>query len=167
MVTDLGALVGTYPTNYRRRMTGAVVLLLAGVVLTPLATVLLVATDERAGKVATTGDPLLLPIVLLAFGAGLLLMGVAIGVWALRSRGEVFRLHEHGLVHDRTGTSRTIRWTDLDDVVVNQGRDNALARWAGGDVSCVLKVRGGANATITGLTENAGELVARVRRTQE
>ena len=159
---ELGAQTGTYPTDYRRRRSLAVVLLTVGVVVTVPAVMFWVAVEERARKVRIPGDPLMLPTFLVALGGGLVLMGLLIGWWAVRSRGEVFRLHEHGLVHTRAGTSRTIRWADLDDVVVNPGRHNAFARWAGGDVSCTLKVRGGRNVGITGLTRNAEQLVQEV-----
>lgn len=169
---ELGAQLGTYPTDYRRRRSLAVVLLVVGVVVTVPAVMFWVAVEERAGKVRIAGDPLMLPTFLVALGAGLVLMGLLTGWLAVRSRGEVFRLHEHGLVHSRAGTSRTIRWADLDAVVVNPGRDNAFARWAGGDMNCTLKVHGGRNVVITGLTRNAEQLVREVlaahqRRTQD
>jgi len=133
-VTELGALVGTYPTNYRRRGTLAVVLLLAGVAVTASATVLLVVTADRAGKVATAGDPLLLPTLLLSFGVAMLLMGVLVGGWALRSRGEV------------------------ESVFVGPVRDTAFSRFAGGSFHCKVTVTSGRNVLITGLTENGQEL---------
>jgi hypothetical protein len=158
MVTELGALVGTYPTNYRRRGTLAMILLFAGVAVTAPATVLLVVTADRAGKVATAGDPLLLPILLLSFGVAMLLLGVVVGGWALLSRGEVFRVHEFGLVHDRAGTSRTIPWGEVESVFVGPVRNTAVSRFAGGSFHCKVKVIAGRNVLITGLTQNAEEL---------
>ncbi|HEX2131824.1 MAG TPA: hypothetical protein VHH15_09685 [Actinophytocola sp.] len=157
-MAELGALVGTYPTNWRRRWSAAVILLFPGVVLTAVGTVLLVGAAERAGTVYSAVDPLLLPIALVTFGAVMLLMGALFGVWARYSRGEVFRLHEHGLVHVRADTSRTIRWSELEDVVTGPTQNTVLARWAGGTFRCTVTVTGGTKVLITGLTENAPDL---------
>ncbi|WP_460398045.1 hypothetical protein [Actinophytocola sediminis] len=75
-----------------------------------------------------------------------------------------------GVPITRAGVARTIPWADLDDVVLNPVKDTALARRAGGTLSCTLKVAKGGNVTITGLTQNGEHLVEQVqhayRRTQ-
>jgi hypothetical protein len=153
---------GTYPTNNRRRGWFAAILLLAGVPATVLAVVFWVVVDDRTGKVPTTGDPLLLPSAVVGLGLGLLLTGLWVGIWFLTHRREVFELHDNGLRYSRAGSSQIITWADVDRVVVRDGKNTALTRWGGSDINCTIHLVGGGKITITGLTEDAGQLVRHV-----
>jgi hypothetical protein len=53
-----------------------------------------------------------------------------------------------------------VRWTDIAKVVRLPRKNNAFSRWAGGDFSCRVETRTGKNISITGLTEDAEQLVA-------
>ncbi|MGW0520851.1 hypothetical protein [Crossiella sp. NPDC003009] len=160
--SELGAARGTYPTNNRRRGWVAAILLLAGVPVTVLAVVFWVVVEDRSGKVRTAGDPLLLPSVAVGLGLGMLLVGVWAGIWFLSRRGEVFELHDNGLRYSRADRSRIITWADVDRVVVNHGKNTALARWVGGDLNCAIHLSGGGKVSITGLTKDARQLARHV-----
>ncbi|ONI78573.1 hypothetical protein ALI144C_27520 [Actinosynnema sp. ALI-1.44] len=161
---ELGAVRGTYPTNNRRRGWFAMVLLSIGVPGTVFAVVFWLFVDYVSGMNPSTGvDPLLLPSVVVGLGVGMVLMGAWIGIWFLTCRGEVFELHDNGLRYSRIGRSQSIPWADVDRVVVRDGKNTALARWAGGDINCTVHLAGGGKLTITGLTENAGQLIGHVK----
>lgn len=160
---ELGPVRGTYPTNNRRRGSVAAILLSVGVPLTALAVVFWVIIEDASGKTPQTGgDPLLFPTVVVGLGVGMLFMGAWAGIWYLTHRGEVFEVHDNGLRYSRAGRTKNIPWTDVDRVSIRDGKDTALARWVGGDVSCTIYLSGGGKLTITGLTEGARQLVRHV-----
>jgi hypothetical protein len=140
---ELGTVTGTYRTDNGRRGR--------------------IAVEERSGKVRTTGNPLMLPNVLVGLGVGALLMGIWIGVWFYTRRGEVFELHENGMRYSVADRSHAFTWADVDRVVVRPGKDHALGQWAGGDVDCTIRLVGGKKIPITGLTEDAAQLVRHVQ----
>lgn len=155
---------GTYPTNNRRRGGIAAILLLAGVPVTVFAVVLWVIVDDVSGKVPPTGgDPLLLPSLVVGLGLGMLVTGAWIGVYCYTRRGEVFELHDDGLRYSRVGRCRSISWAGVDRVVLRNGKNTAFARWAGGDIGCTIHLAGGAKLSITGLTENAEQLIRQIQ----
>ncbi|WP_242910918.1 hypothetical protein [Actinomadura terrae] len=154
---------GTYRTDNRRRGRIAAILLLGGVPLTAFAVASWIFLDEASKKSPPTGgDPLVFPSILLGLGIGMLIMGGWIGVLALNRRGEVFELHDNGLRYSRVGRFERVTWRDVECLVIRDGKDNAFARWAGGDVSCTVVLTEGRRLAITGLTENAAQLVRHI-----
>ncbi|WP_158854873.1 hypothetical protein [Saccharothrix deserti] len=160
---ELGSVTATYRTDNRRRGWTSAILLLVGAVVTVPGVAFWAMVADRSGKVRTAGDPLLLPSLVVGLGLGSLLMGVGIGVWFLTHRGEVFQLHENGLRYSRANRSQSFTWADVDHVVVRPGKDTALARWAGGDINCAIRLIGGGKVTITGLTHDARQLVQHIQ----
>ncbi len=159
----LGALRGTHATNNRRRGWTAAILLPVGVLLVVCSVVFWVFVDDVSGKKPSTGgDPLVLPSVAVGLSLGVLLSGVWLGIWFLTRRGEVFELHDNGVRYSRVGRSQDITWADVDRVVIRNGKDNDLVRWAGGDISCTVHLAGGGKLLITGLTRDAAQLIGRI-----
>ncbi|PXY31408.1 hypothetical protein [Prauserella muralis] len=158
---DLGALAGRYETDNGRRGRHALVLLLLGLVVTPVSVILVLPAYGNS----LVGDDVL-PSVLLGCGGGLLLMGAWQGVLFLTRAGEAFELYEHGLVQVYGGKRRVARWDDVTGITDN-GKDTALARALGGNVNVQVKLAQGRGVVITGLTEDAEHLALAVRRAVE
>ncbi|GAA1950097.1 hypothetical protein [Amycolatopsis minnesotensis] len=151
---ELGAVVGRFESdNRRRRRIFAVAVPVGGVVaaLTGLWFVVL------AGR---GGSPSL--VLLPCLACGLALGALAVGIqqaWLSRTRpDEAFTLHEGGFVHSYAGKSLAISWDEIVKIA-NEGRDNALYRVLGADVRYRVKLRsavGGRRVVmITGITEDA------------
>ncbi|SFC16385.1 hypothetical protein [Streptomyces aidingensis] len=156
----LGALVGRYETDNRRRGTVALIALLVGLAATAVTVPVVIETFDSAGAQGGTGSGRL---------AGLLGGVALLGLWGgisrgsqyLRLHGEVFHLREGGLVHRRTGETRVIPWSQIRGVR-DRGQSNFVSRPLGWDVHCTIRVRGGRRLLITGFTPGAERLVAAV-----
>lgn len=151
----LGRFVRNHPVDNRRRGRVALVALLFGVALSGAGIPLLISEFGAGGQYRVSGIVMGLGLV----GLGL---GTVGGLRALR-RDEVYQLREGGLVYKRPGRTRLVRWEDIRKVR-DGGQDRLLSRWAGWDVHCVLRVRGGRGLLITGFTEDAGRLAYLVER---
>ncbi|MDT0323049.1 hypothetical protein [Streptomyces millisiae] len=90
--------------------------------------------------------------------AGLLLARIGAD-GARRARdGEVFVLHEGGLVHRRGSTTTVVPWSDIARVR-DTGRAGLLfARHTGRDVDCRIRLRDGRRLRVTGFTSQAATL---------
>lgn len=158
MTAELGAWEKRYPVDNGRRGRIAIVCLLLGVVVTPLSLLL----AGQAYDTQAPGDDFV-PSLLAGVGIGLLGVGCGVG-WLFRARaGEAFDLHAGGLVHSYKNHRRAVRWSDITEVT-DLGKDTALARLLGADVTVQLKLAQGRPITITALTAEATDLVAAVRR---
>ncbi|TDC10964.1 hypothetical protein E1265_30510 [Streptomyces sp. 8K308] len=96
--------------------------------------------------------------------AGLLLAWIGAD-GARRARdGEVFALHEGGLVHRRRGAPTTeVPWSDIARVR-DTGRAGLLfARHTGRDVDCRIRLRDGRRLRVTGFTDRAAALSEAIR----
>jgi hypothetical protein len=152
----LGQFVQNYPTDNGRRTKVAVIALLIGLAGTAAGIPLAVSAfnDGESGRASG-----------LVLGIGLvgLWAGISNGLRVLRRHGEVYQLREGGLVYQRTGETRLIRWEDIRKVT-ERGEDNAISRAAGWDVHCVLRIKGGRKLLLSGFTEDAAGLAYTIQR---
>ncbi|GAB2888931.1 hypothetical protein [Streptomyces mayteni] len=77
--------------------------------------------------------------------------------------GEVFALHEGGLVHRRGSATTAVPWAEIARVK-DTGREGLLfARYTGLNVNCRIRLRDGRRLRLTGYTRQAAELSRAVR----
>jgi hypothetical protein len=158
MAAELGELTARYVTDNRRRGRISVTTFLLGIVVTAVGVPMCVIAYQNP---VSTDD--LVPSFVLGAGLGLLLMGGWLGRRYFVYSGEVFELYEGGIVHAYAGKRFPISWAQIKKVA-NTGKDTALARAIGGDVSCRITTTDGRAIVITGLTEGARDLADTVTR---
>ncbi|WP_086820830.1 hypothetical protein [Allokutzneria sp. NRRL B-24872] len=143
---ELGARVTRYETDGAGRRKRALVLLSIGVV-------------------CLVGCALPFPIPFAAAIAALpcLWAGWTHARLAVRHPGEVFLLHEGGLVHEHSGQAHVHRWHQF-STAANPASSNALSRLLGLDVHLRITLVGGGEIVVTGLTPGAEQLAAAVLR---
>ncbi|WP_052849647.1 PH domain-containing protein [Streptomyces avicenniae] len=156
---SLGGVVSEHPTDSGRCARVAAVALAVGVLGVAAGVPLLVwwfGADDVSGPNTVAGAPL---------GIGLLALcyGVPRAVRARRTRGEVFVLHERGVVWRRPGGERAVPWAEITSVE-QSGRQQAAARAVGADVHCRVRFRDGGGLLVTGFTRDAAELARRLER---
>jgi hypothetical protein len=158
MAAELGELTARSVTDNRRRGRIAMIIFLLGVVVTAIGVPMCVITYQNS---VSTDD--LVPSFVLGCGLGLLLMGGWMGRRYFAYSGEVFELYEGGIVHAYAGKRFPVSWAQIKKVA-STGKDTALARAMGGDVSCRITTTEGRTILITGLTEGARDLAEAVTR---
>ncbi|MFI7275924.1 hypothetical protein [Streptomyces sp. NPDC049879] len=156
---SLGGVVSEHPTDSGRCARVAAVALAVGVVGVAAGIPLLLwwfGSDSASGPNTVAGAPL---------GLGLLGLGYGIprAVRARRTRGEVFVLHEGGLVRRRPRDERAVAWDGIASVE-RSDRPHAAARALGTDVRCVIRLRDGGELLVTGYTRDAAALAGRLER---
>ncbi len=161
MADELGALVARYESDNGRRGRMALVLLLLGLVGTPLSVVLAMPAYNNSAA----GDDVV-PSVLIGCAVGAVIMGSWLGWLFLTRSGETFELRVDGLVHAYRGKRRVARWEHIVRLT-DTSKDTALARMFGGDVSLQLKLEHGKPIHITGIVDNAEHLAMAVREAVE
>ncbi|GCD97902.1 DnaJ C-terminal domain-containing protein [Embleya hyalina] len=159
MITDaereLGAFIRNHPTDNARRGRVAVVALLVGLTLAAVAVPSTISVF--------TEDPGAAQFVGLLWGGALIGLwgGISGGLRTVRRHDEVFVLREGGLVCRWTGGLRVLPWTAI-RCVADHGQRHILARAMGWDVHLVLRLRGGGRLVLTGYTQDADRLAARI-----
>ncbi|MFF5986695.1 hypothetical protein [Prauserella flavalba] len=159
---ELGAVLGRYPTDTRRRRRIALVA-------TPLGAV--TATAGLLMMLLVAGNDPAAAMIFPAFATGFGLSALCVGLWQARlaatRTGEVFTLYQGGLGQSYAGTSWAVGWGDIARVKDN-GRDTAFQRALGLDVHYRIALRspvdGRRSVTITGLTHDAVGLAEAVRQ---
>ena len=159
---ELGAVLGRYETDNRRRRKIAVIGVPAGAALTAIGMMVVLSG---------LGTPAIGVMVFPAFATGIGLGVFVVGVWqallSVTRTDEAFTLHEGGFVHSYAGKSWAIAWDEIADVKDN-GRDTMLQRALGGDVRYRVKLRSPVgrrrSVTITGFTTDAVELTKLVEQ---
>jgi hypothetical protein len=163
---DLGAVIERYETDHRRRRGIAVVGVPLGAVVTCLG-VLMIALIGGPDEV---GGSTVFPGLVCGFGLSVLGAGIWQGLLSVTRPGEVFTLHEGGLVHAYAGKSWAVGWDEMAKVS-DRGNENVVHRALGWDFYYRIKLRsavGGRRAVvITGLTEDAMWLGEAVRQAVE
>ncbi|SOD63513.1 hypothetical protein SAMN06297387_11160 [Streptomyces zhaozhouensis] len=156
----LGALLSEHPTDNVRRRTAVVWSLLVGVVGVAAGVPILLATFDRDDT--GTGSNVLPGAVL---GIGLLGLGFGLNrlVALVRSRGEVYALHQGGIARQRRGERRVFGWADIASVQ-QRGPRPPLAYALGNDVDLRVRLRGGGRLRITGYTRDAQALARALTR---
>lgn len=160
---ELGAVVGRFECDNRRRRRIFAVAVPVGGVVACIAALLILVVGARGGSTA----PVLLPGLVCGLALGAVATGIQHG-WLSRARpDEAFTLYEGGLVHSYAGKSRAISWDEI--VKVNdEGRNNAFYQALGAEVRYRIKLRnavGGRRVVmITGITRDARRLGEIVRR---
>jgi hypothetical protein len=159
----LGPIIRRHPVDNARRGRLALILLGLGLVAVIVATTLILLLQSRS-RPQQAVDPYAAPIFVLGCGLGALIGGGWLA-WLYRSRaGEVFEVHEGGIVHRYGDQARAARWDSVKKVV-NTGKSNAFTRVLGGDVSCRITFTDDTPAmTFTGLTQDALELFTTARQ---
>lgn len=155
----LGALIERYETDNHRRRSTAIAAIVVGLLVACLG--VLLALPLWLGDREVTPGAQAVPALVIGAGLGGLLMGIVQGRRSLGRDGEVFALHENGLVHSYPGHTHAIRWEDVVKVT-DSGRDTALARAFGSDVNCSIRVNDGTRVVITGFTDYADRLAEAV-----
>jgi hypothetical protein len=127
---------------------------------TPVAAVgvALVVIADQGGALGAT---MMFPGMIIGAGLGLVVLGVTLACQTITRRGETYTLYEAGFVHTKAETSTEVPWTAIETVVDNT-KQNLLAKAFGGDVGCVVKVTGGRKLVINGFTDGADLLTLRV-----
>lgn len=150
----LGAWIGDHPTDNARRRTAVVWSLVVAVVGIAAGVPILLATFDRDDT--STGSNVLPGAVL---GVGLLGLGFGLArlLALVRSGGEVFALHQGGLVHQQAGRRRVIAWADVVSVR-NRSSRQPLAYALGNDIDLRVRLRDGGRLRITGYTRDAEAL---------
>jgi hypothetical protein len=147
---DLGVLVRTFPVDTKRRRQLVALLLIGGVLLYPCSGFLILITPDDV-----------LPLGFLVLGAAIGSFGVGVFLlWrAIARRGELFELHEHGVVHVYSGHRREVAWDRMTSVKITR-QPNAWARFVGGDMHCRIKVADAKALAFTKLTQDAEVLAS-------
>lgn len=157
---DLGALIGQYPVDNKRRGNHGLVLTGAGVVLLAVGVPLLIADlnrplgpGERPGAAL---DMVLGGIV----GLGVLALpfGVVLLIRALHTRGHAIHLHERGILVCTAGGGEPIPWDDISTVRIQGTEQNRAGHYLGIDFRCVIRLHSGRNIAFSSHTTNATEL---------
>jgi hypothetical protein len=161
MGDELGALVMRYEIDNRRRRRDSLVLLLLG----PVGLLFGVVSAMATYPTSNSGDDFV-PSVILGGGLGAVLVGCRLGWLSLTRAGEAFELYVDGLVHTYQGKRRVVRWEDVTNLT-DHGKDTALRRELGGNVSLQLKLAHGRPVLITGRVEGAAHLAMAVREAIE
>lgn len=160
---ELGAVVGRFESDNRRRRRIFAVAVPVGAVVACLAGLSLVVVAGRGGSTA----PVLLPGLVCGLALGALGTGIQQGWLSRTRRDEAFTLYEGGLVHSYAGKSWAISWDEITKVA-DEGRNNALYQALGAEVRCRIKLRssvGGRRVLmITGITRDAQRLGEMVQR---
>jgi hypothetical protein len=161
---ELGAALGRYEIDNRRRRRIAFVAIPVGGVVACVGVLMLLLAEASDSYTAGAGA---FPSIVSGIGFGSFLVGLYLARLSATRTDEAFTLHEHGFVHSYSGKTWAISWAEIADVKKN-GRDNALNRALGGDVQYNVKLRspvgGRKSVTITGLTDDAARLGETVRQ---
>ncbi|MGP4014345.1 hypothetical protein [Saccharopolyspora sp. 5N708] len=164
-VQELGAMIERFETDNRRRRRISMVAVPLGAVAACLGVLMLLALDESA-----SGGTRIFPSLVCGLGLGAFGVGCWQGWLSFTRPDEVFTLYEGGLVHSYAEKSWAIGWHEITKVTDN-GRDNALHRALGGDISYYIKFRapvgGRRGMSITSLTRDADWLGETVRQAAE
>jgi hypothetical protein len=160
---ELGAVVGRFESDNRRRRRIFAVAVPVGAVVACMTGLLLFLVAGRGGSTA----PVLIPGLVCGLALGTVGTGIQQG-WLSRARpDEAFTLHEGGLVHSYAGKSWAISWDEIIKVT-DEGRNNALYQALGAEVRVRIKLRSPVGrrrvVMITGITQDAhrlGEIVQR------
>ncbi|MZD03909.1 hypothetical protein GTW43_02265 [Streptomyces sp. SID5785] len=152
----LGTFISAHPTDNGRRGRVAVTVLLIGLALTAAAVPVTVTVFSDGEDAATLAG--------LLWGGALIGLygGMSNGLRTLQRHGETFVLREDGLAYRRTGETRVLPWSEIRSVA-ERGQDNALGRLMGWDTRTVIRPRTGRRLLLTGYTEDAAALSARIR----
>lgn len=155
-MTGLGAYVERFETNNRRRALRAAAAMVVGIPVATVGLVLVIITDQSGNL-----SGMMVSGVIVGSGLGLALLGVTLACQTFTRRGETFILYEAGFVHSKAKTSVEVPWTAIEAVVDNT-KQNILAKAFCGDVGCVVKLTGGRKLGVNGFTDGAALLTQRI-----
>ncbi|MFD3306929.1 hypothetical protein [Streptomyces sp. NPDC058694] len=156
---EIGLLIGEYRYDWGRARRNAVIWLVVGVLGTAAALPGFISAMAHAGENGYSSRPNYVLVV----GISGLAAGVTLLALGFPRRREVLRLHQGGLVHRRADIERTLAWHDI-ATVGYQEYDNAMARFTGTDVWCVIRPRAGDPIRVTGYHDGAHRLGSAVWR---
>ncbi len=152
-----GAYVERFETNNRRRALRAAAAMGVGFPVVAIGVVLVIIADQGG----TMGAGMMFPGVIIGSGLGLALLGATLACQTVTRRGETYTLYEAGFVHTKAKRTTEVPWTAIETVVDNT-KQNVLAKALCGDVGCPIKLAGGRKLVINGFTESAALLTHRV-----
>lgn len=136
-MTELGSYVERFETTNRRRALRAAAAMAVGIPVAAVGVVLVIITDQGRNMLAG----MMFAGLILGSGLGLALLGVTLACQTTR-RGETFTLYDAGFVHSKAKMSTEVPWSAIETVVDNT-RQNVLAKAFCGDVGCLVKLTGG------------------------
>lgn len=155
-MTELGSYVEQFEANNRRRALRAAAAMAVGIPVAAAGVVLVIIADHSRVTLAR-----MLPAAIFGLGLGLVLLGVWLAYQTLTRRGETFTLYDAGFVHSKAKTSTEVPWTAIETVVDNT-KQNVLAKAFCGDVGCLVKLTDGRKLVINGFIDGAALLTHRI-----
>jgi hypothetical protein len=157
---DLGALIGEYPVDNRRRGRIGSVLTGAGVVAIAVGVPLVIADANRPlgpGEPPGSGADTLLG-GLVGVGGLAVLCGVVLLIRVLQTRGHAITLYEGGIVRRAGGTEEAMPWADIAEVRLQGTEANRAGHLVGIDFRCAVRRQDGRRFAFSSHTANATEL---------
>jgi hypothetical protein len=169
-MTELGAAIGEFRTDNRRRVWTALGCLVVGVAALYLGLWFILVVESRTNDNVGPGPGFLLGAAVCGLGfAGILL------VLAILHRREHFALYAQGLVHVAAGRENVLRWVDISTVRIIDAdaptdprqRNNWLKRLLGAEFVCVLVLASGRRLRFNAFTADARTLADWIRAAVE
>ncbi|HEY1177410.1 MAG TPA: hypothetical protein VGF17_14735 [Phytomonospora sp.] len=158
-VEELGPVVQRYTTDDNRRAVTALACLAGGIIVLAVAVPVAIAMVEAGATANPCGG------VIVGAGAGAFGTGVVLGVLAWIRRGEVFDVHERGLVRHYAGRPRKlVGWAQIADVVATPNRGTWIQRIMGVEGHYRFPLRDGGRLTVSGYTRGSEFLAHAVER---
>ena len=161
--TDLGALVGRYPVDNKRRRVLGLAYTIGGAAALAVGIPMMLSDTDRP---MLPGEPAYRAIEmviggLLGLGGLAVLIGVVLLIRAAQTRGHAIDLHEHGIVRHARGAAEAIPWRDIAQVVRQGNPQNRGG--LGINFRCVVRLNDGRQFAFSSHTTRAIELAERLQ----
>lgn len=155
---DLGASIGEYPVDNKRRGRIGLALTGAGAVAVAVGVPLMIADVNRPlGPGERPGaDKLVSGLV--GVGGLAFVCGVVLLIRVLQTRGHAIQLYEGGIIRRAGGTDEAMPWADIAEVRLQGTEANRRGHLVGIDFRCAVRRQDGRRFAFSSHTTNATEL---------